>query len=160
MALVVLFLILLGTCFPTGPPGVTEGQLRLVTEILNAVHLETAVSRVSILGPLLLFLVGILIPLSLVIWLVSLALRAKVDHEESLRTMLKAGFSEEVTKAYLEETPQRPKLPKPVDDRKRLPHLVQHPRRRARRRRRRRANRDRFDDEKYEREIDHVSETA
>ena len=140
LALLFLHLVLSATCLPTDPPRLTANQLRLHTEILNAGHMESAASRVSTLGPLLLFLMGILIPLGLVIWLVSLALRAKVDHEEGLRKIVKAGFSEEVTRAYLEETPQRPKLPKPVDDRKRLPHLVQYPRRRARRRRRRQAN--------------------
>lgn len=160
VALMFLFLILFGNCFPTGPPGVTEGQLRLVTEILNAVHLESAASRVSTLGPLLLFLVAILIPLFLVIWLISLALRARVDHEEGLRTMLKSGFSREVTRAYLDESARRLTPPKPADDQKRLPQHEKHPgRRRTRRRRRRRANRsDRSDEETDQGEADRARE--
>lgn len=135
-----LFLMnVLGGCFPTGPPGdgVTEVQLRLVTELLNAVHLEAAASRVSTMGPFVLFLVAILLPLALIVWVFSMALRAKVDHEEGIQTMLKSGFSREVTEAYLEEASRRPELPKPTSDQKRLPQHAPGRRRRRRRRRQR-----------------------
>ena len=129
---------MLSTCLPTGPPrtDVTEAQLQLLTDSLDAIHLEVAAARRPSTWSFALFLLSILLPLCAAIWLVFRAERSALDHDAGIRTMLSDGLSQEVVLAYLEISVGRPQLTGPTLNQQRLPkHVSQH--RRPRRRRRR-----------------------
>lgn len=119
----------------------TEAQLQLLTDSLDAIHLEVAAARRSSSWTFALFVLSVLLPLLAAVWLIIRAQGAALDHDAAVRCLVDAGYSPEVLQAYLESAPARPQLIGTSSAPEQLPQHVSH--RRCRRRRRRRRRRER-----------------
>lgn len=134
-AALLVLLTLMSTCLPTGPPAreVTEAQLQLLTDSLDAIHLEVAAARRPTTWSFTLFLISILMPLAAAIWLVVCAQRSALDHDSGIRDLLQAGFTPAVVHSYLEATARPPQLSGPTLEQRHLPQRMSHRRRRRNR---------------------------
>jgi hypothetical protein len=127
----------------TGPPdrGLTEQQLTLLNQSLDALHEEVAAARAPSTWPFVLFVLSILLPLAAGIWLIFRAEHSQLGHDEQLRWLIRSGMTPTVIHAYLEQS-HRPQLQGPQDPKLTfLRRPIMPPRRRWRRRRHRQRRR-------------------
>ncbi len=108
------FVLLLGPCMSSGPPdrGITEEQIRLLNQSLDALHEEVAAVRAPSHGPFILFIASLLAPLLAAVWLLIRAERSVIGADETIRTLVRHGLSEPVLREYLER--QTGRVPRPV----------------------------------------------
>lgn len=107
------FVLLLGPCVSSGPPdrGITEEQIRLLNQSLDALHEEVAAARAPSHWPFILFIASLLAPLLAAVWLLIRAERSVIGADETIRTLVRHGLSEPVLRQYLDR--QTGRVPKP-----------------------------------------------
>ena len=149
IALILLILSsLMATCLSTGPssidPRVINRQYEIVNETVDLLHEEIAASRAPSLGPFLLFVFSILVPICAAAWLLWRAERSVIGQDQEIRTMVRLGLGEPIVRTYLEDGRPKLRLPGPED----AGQLIGPPPTRGRRRHRhRRRWRKRAEDE-------------
>lgn len=146
IGIVLVFLLILGPCTSPGPPSptITEQQMRLINQSLDALHEEVAAARAPSIWPFVLFIVSLLIPLLAGIWILVRAERSVIGSDETIRTLVRHGLSEPVVRLYLDDHAGRPRQPEigvgPTGGHALPRPRETHQRRRKRRRRRKRKN--------------------
>ena len=113
IGIVLVLLLVLGPCTSPGPPSptVTEEQMRLLNQSLEALHEEVAAARSPSTWPFVLFIVSLLVPLLAGIWILVRAERSVIGADETIRTLVRHGLSEPVVRLYLDDQAGRPHRP-------------------------------------------------